>query len=51
MGVFAAVFIRKKGSEISVGFQQMPVARKWTEEEIAEIKRLYCDEGLALLKV
>ena len=43
--------IRKRGSEISVGFQQMPAARKWTAEEIAEIKRLYCEEGLALVKV
>ena len=33
------------------GFQQMPAARKWTEEEITEIKRLYCEEGLALVKV
>ena len=29
----------------------MPAARKWTEEEITEIKRLYCEEGLALVKV
>ena len=43
--------IRKRGSEISVGFKQMPAARKWTAEEIAEIKRLYCEEGLVLVKV
>lgn len=29
----------------------MTAARKWTEEEITEIKRLYCEEKLSLTKV
>ena len=50
-GRFAEASIRKRGSEISIGFQQMPAPRKWTEEEISEIKRHYREEGLAVVQV